>query len=325
MTRFGSISLNKQHVLAGNKSFQMSAYLQERVCLVGQSVVFAEGSMLLDKLAGIEVNAKQIERVCHHYGQQLEEASQDESQDSVDQRDNGLHYGMVDGGMVLTREEGWKELKLGRVFAAESVLPENQHRNFIRHSNYVAHLGEHEPFFNKLSFLTDRLPNMVWIADGARWIWKWVEEQYPNAVQILDYFHAKEKLCELAQLAFCDEQERSQWIQQQEDLLFQDAITVVLANIALMSLKGAAKQKQQALLKYYQNNEHRMQYATFRKQGYLIGSGPIEGAIRQVIQQRLKLSGQRWTKKGAQQVANLRVAQKSAQWQKVLQTIENSA
>lgn len=325
MTKFGSLTVRKDHVLASHAPFQMSAYLQEVICLVGQSVVFAEGSMLLEKLSRVSVSAKQIERVCHHYGEQLEADSLDQEADQVGLTDDGLHYGMMDGGMVLTREESWKEFKLGRLFAAQDILPENPERNFIRNSAYVAHLGECEPFFEKLALLTDRLPNMVWLSDGARWIWRWVEEQYPDAVQILDYFHAKEKLCEFAEQALPDEQQRSQWIQQQENLLFEDAVSVVIASVALMSLKGAAKQKQQALLSYYRNNEQRMQYGTFRKQGYLIGSGPIEAAIRQVIQQRLKLSGQRWTIQGAQQVANLRVAEKSNQWHKVLKAIENSA
>lgn len=324
MTKFGSITVRKDHVLANHSPFQMSAYLQELTCLVGQSVVFSEGSMLLERLAGLSVTAKQIERVSHYYGEQLEEESLNEEQDHAGWLDEQVHYGMMDGGLILTREESWRELKLGRVFAKEAILPENQERNFIQDSRYVAHLGECEPFFEKLSLLTDRLPNMVWLCDGARWIWRWVEEQYPDAVQILDYFHAKEKLCEFAKEAFSDEQQRKEWIQQQEDLLFEDAVSLVIANVALMNLKGVARQKQKALLSYYGNNKDRMQYGTFRKQGYLIGSGPIEAAIREVIQQRLKLSGQRWTIQGAQQVANLRVVQKSNQWHKVLQAIENS-
>lgn len=323
MTKFGSISVGKGHMLVSNTSSQMSCYLQEKACLVAQSVVFAEGSMLLDKLAGVSISAKQIERIAYHYGQQLED-DQQEGQAQVGLVDQGLHYGMMDGGMVLTREEGWKELKLGRVFAAQALLPENQQRNFIRQSNYVAHLGECEPFLDKLSLLTDWLPNLVWISDGARWIWRWVEEQYPQAVQILDYFHAKEKLCEFAELALPDQRQRADWIKQQEDLLFQDQVALVIANVGLMHLKGKAKQQQHSLLSYYRNNEHRMQYGTFRKQGYLIGSGPIEGAIRHLIQQRLKLSGQRWTIAGAQQIANLRVAEKSGQWQRVVQAIQNS-
>ena len=58
MTKFGSITVRKDHVLASQAPFQMSAYLQELVCLVGQSVVFSEGSMLLEKLAGVQITAK---------------------------------------------------------------------------------------------------------------------------------------------------------------------------------------------------------------------------------------------------------------------------
>lgn len=65
-----------------------------------------------------------------------------------------------------------------------------------------------------------------------------------------------------------------------------------------------------------------MRYGSFKAQGLLIGSGAIEAAHRHLIQHRLKLSGQRWTKQGAQQIANLRVAKKSNQWYKVLDLIQ---
>jgi hypothetical protein len=78
---------------------------------------------------------------------------------------------MADGGMVLTREEGWKKLKLARIFTAENHLPESEKRNFIRASEYVAHLGSHQTFCGKLLPFTDHLADMICIADGARWIW----------------------------------------------------------------------------------------------------------------------------------------------------------
>ena len=85
---------------------------------------------------------------------------------------------------------------------------------------------------------------------------------------------------------------------------------MVIANIALQSCKG------RPLLTYYENNKGRMRHKTYKEKGLLIGSVPIEAAHRNVIQQRLKLSGQRWTIKGAQQIANLR-AKKSEQWEKI--------
>ena len=68
-----------------------------------------------------------------------------------------------------------------------------------------------------------------------------------------------------------------------------------------------------------------MMYKTFREQGLLIGSGPIESAHRNVIQQRLKLSGQRWTQKGLQQMANLRVVYKSNKWVEIVDYIDKAA
>jgi len=73
------------------------------------------------------------------------------------------------------------------------------------------------------------------------------------------------------------------------------------------------------ILTYYENNRSRMLYGSYRKQGLLIGSGPIEAAHRNVIQKRLKLARQRWSKKGAQWIANLRVYRKSKRWNKIIE------
>ncbi len=73
----------------------------------------------------------------------------------------------------------------------------------------------------------------------------------------------------------------------------------------------------------YDKNKERIDYGTFMEKGYLIGSGAIEAAHRNVIQKRLKLSGQRWIIKDVQQIANLRVCQKSNQWNRVVNLIIN--
>ena len=65
---------------------------------------------------------------------------------------------------------------------------------------------------------------------------------------------------------------------------------------------------------YYKKHEKRMQYHTFKEKGLQIGSGAIESAHKDVLQERLKLSGQRWAKEGLQQIAQLRAAYKSGKW-----------
>ncbi len=198
---------------------------------------------MLEKLSGIQVNAKQIERLTHTYGQVWQE-TQAQQADAVKPKEGQLHYAMMDGGMVLTRKEGWKEMKLGRVFAASALLAASAQRNFIHQSQYVAHLGDHHTFLEKLSPQVDHLTNLVWIADGARWIWDWIEQYYPDSVQILDYYHVKERLCDFALEAFRDQALRKEWVGQQEELLLEDQAETVLASIALMSCSGKAKQLQ---------------------------------------------------------------------------------
>ncbi|MFT7377422.1 MAG: hypothetical protein ACJAUR_000969 [Ulvibacter sp.] len=89
--------------------------------------------------------------------------------------------------------------------------------------------------------------------------------------------------------------------------------------------QGNNNKVKQQLLTYLENNKHRMNYRTYQEKGLLIGSGSIESANKQIIQARLKKSGQRWTPKGLQQVANLRVAYHSRRWELVKNAIKKAA
>ena len=103
----------------------------------------------------------------------------------------------------------------------------------------------------------------------------------------------------------------------QLELLRDNGVEIVIVNIELVRCRGSALAKQGRLLTYYENNSKRMRYKDYLGKGRLIGSGSMESAHRTVIQQRMKLSGQRWTLRGVQQMANLRVAEKSGNWRAV--------
>ena len=90
-------------------------------------------------------------------------------------------------------------------------------------------------------------------------------------------------------------------------------VEIVIVNIGLVRCRGSVLAKQGSLLTYYENNSKRMRYKDYLG----IGSGPMESAHRTVIQQCMKLSGQRWTLRGTQQRANLRVVEKSGNWRAV--------
>lgn len=297
----------------------MSSYLQYTCCYLGQQLVFKQAEEIFLKLSGVSVTDKQIERICHHYGEKLEadyqSGSLTEQAPVIESDSMEAVYIMMDGGMILSREKKhpWKEMKLARIFNKNDHIENiNKDKNLITKSLYVSHLGTHDAFFKKLGFFTEHLHHWkkkVFIADGAAWIWKWVDDWYEESVQILDYYHAKEHLCQFALLYFIDREERDIWIKKKEQQLVNDEISTVIKQLEeLLKLltKERVKDELMRLIGYYRNNEKRMKYRTFRENGYLIGSGAMESAIRNVTQYRLKRSGQRWTIDGAQQVCNLR-------------------
>jgi len=142
-----------------------------------------------------------------------------------------------------------------------------------------------------------------------------VEDNYPGAIQILDYYHAVEKIELIAKYQFVNIDQRKNWLDVQKSLLLNDQVYQVISNIKKLKSKNQnVVQAKQTALNYYEEHEDRMLYKTYKDKGLLIGSGPIEAAHRNVIQQRLKLSGQKWTIKGAQAIANLRCYHKSGAW-----------
>lgn len=304
----------------GKKGFRVSKYLQELACYVGQQLTFDEGRDNLKKIGGINLTDKQLERICHEYGQQLEEGLK---ADSVVVKDDKLHYAMMDGSMCLIREDGWKEVKLGRVFAEKDMMT-IKNRPIIRQSDYTVHLGDHESFLEKFESRVSHLTNMVAIADGARWIWDFWTENYPEAIQILDYFHAIEKIGNWAKIAIKGEHQAKLWVTLQEQYLLNNQVGEVIVSIKEFENQVLTKEGQQ-LVGYLENNKHRMQYKTYQDKGLRIGSGPIESANKQIIQARLKKSGQRWTRNGLQQVANLRVAYHSDRWDLFMTAIKMAA
>ena len=232
------------------------------------------------------------------------------------------HYVSVDGSMYYTREEDWKEIKLGRIYKEEDLLKISKNRCELQSSTYVAHLGASKDFLPKMEYYIENIKNKIFIADGATWIWNWVEDTYAGCEQIVDFFHAKEHLCEFAKEYFKDKSYREQWIEQQSEVMLNKGISPVIKTLHKLTKKT---EKLRQLIGYYTNHQKRMQYHLFKEKGLIIGSGAIESAHKDVLQKRLKLSGQRWSKKGLQEMAQLRVAYKSGKWNQIIKLCQNAA
>ncbi|WP_081969018.1 UPF0236 family transposase-like protein [Phaeodactylibacter xiamenensis] len=328
MTSFGQLTLSKNHVLCqGTKRFALSERLRELCCLLGQGSVYEQASETLEELLRLDLSGMQIQRVCMHYGSlvgPLVSADAEGAIPSLEITDEQAPtYVMMDGMMLPTREEkSWKEIKLGRIFQHQDVVQLSAKRRQIRQSVYVSHFGSVDQFFPKLERHLVPYQKKVILGDGAPWIWRWAEDNFPGARQILDFYHAKEKLVLFAKHQFRVDEKRKAWVAGQCEVLSANRVHEVVDNVSCLRARNhEAREAKAKLLSYYEEHEDRMQYKTYRDEGLLIGSGPVEAAHRSVLQQRLKLSGQRWTVDGAQAIADLRCYRKSGAWSTIQQLV----
>lgn len=355
LTTVGPIVVHKDSMLSrSSHHFSITPLLQEYICRMGQEVVFSKASEFIELFNQVEITPKQIDRVCNFYGGLLhktelshagpktEEVSKPTGKPSLPvtiassyehlksltrpgkDLSQDFMYAMVDGSFLQCRSDDethkdiWKEIKVGRIFFSSHQVKEiSKKRNIIRYSDYVVSLGPVKSFLNKMEHrLDDYKGTLIFINDGASWIWNWIEDAYPDAVQILDYFHAIEYLTGFADSYIKDPTEKRTWVESMEALLNKDEVQSVIEVLNIMDHSNQkktpeCKEKLKSLLSYYHSHKGRMLYGTYKTKGYLVGSGPIESAHRNVVQKRLKLSGQRWTEEGAQNIACLRACAKS--------------
>jgi hypothetical protein len=328
-TTLGEMIVPKNHPMSMRPmGFRISPCLQEHICRLGSKLVFSEASEEFWQFLEIDVPDKQVERVCHCYGEKLDEldwanAYSDSIHLKLNHQDEDPIYAMVDGSMLLTREESWREIKVGRVFSGSSLIGISKSRTLLCDSVYAAHLGSAPEFWERFSAEIPLSNKLVFINDGARWIWKYIEECYPNSIQILDFFHCKEHICQFSK-EFFGKQKAREFAEKICDMLLNERVNEALEKIKSLDAQSTKKiSEKEKLLGYLENNKGRINYGKYKKMGLLIGSGAIESAQRDVIQKRMKQSGQRWTIKGAQQIVNLRVYKKSGHWGKVVDCIKD--
>ena len=114
---------------------------------------------------------------------------------------------------------------------------------------------------------------------------------------------------------FREKHKRKEWLESRYDELMNNQVDAVIRTVQSMRSRcPAATEAKQTLVKYFTDHAERMMYKSYRDRGLLMGSGPIEAAHRNVLQQRMKLSGQKWSIDGANAIANLRCYYKGGSW-----------
>ncbi|MGH3158656.1 MAG: ISKra4 family transposase [Streptosporangiaceae bacterium] len=167
---------------------------------------------------------------------------------------------------------------------------------------------------------------LVILGDGAVWIWNLAAQHFPQATQIVDLYHAREHLHELAKLLeFMLGSHRGDWLATRLGELDNGDIPAICAAARTFPLTGRKASDLTTALGYFEHNAHRMRYQHFRSLGMFIGSGAVEAGCKAIIGQRLKLSGMHWSAAGATGILTLRCQQASGRWEEIWPPPHNQA
>jgi len=329
----GQCPLDKRFGLEPGK---VSASLSTLLAIAGVETSFEKACQLVERFLLLEVSDNTLRKETQTFGrlqEQIEADWQAQSQDpqalqtrlrtSVERP--GRLYGSLDG--VQTPLEGeWRELKVGSWYEVEKVrnAPGSQVGDLdeLRAKNitYYCDITEAQAFGTLLwasavQRSADLANEIIFVADGAAWIWNLVERNFPHAVQIVDWYHAVEYLPPIAEAAFgAGSQPAKAWLDQVCMALWDGQVQDVIAACKAFQSHPHAGEVARKAVTYYTNNAKRMDYARFRAAGYQIGSGTVESGCKQIATQRLKRAGARWTLEGARLTAKARAAWLSGAW-----------
>ena len=287
---------------------------------------------------GIFINDDTIRHVTNFVGQivfnedccKADEAFNLLNQGKLDYSQNktGTLYIETDGAALNTRlkdEAGstWRENKLGVVFSSDNIRTwhdkhgEKQHR--IQKREYVSYVGSCNEFKKHLLSVAIKngygsYKNTVIISDGATWIRNIRNEIFPDAQQILDYYHLCENVHTFAKHLFnMNEDKYRPWARDICNTLKKSNANQVLTELSSSKFRqpdGCSVN----LYGYIENNIGNIDYAKYLKKGYFIGSGAIESGNKIVLQRRLKQAGMRWNTKTAQSLLTLISKEESGLW-----------
>jgi len=295
---------------------------------------FAGGARLLEDLAGVRLTVKRVERAAEASGAARAAALRDRAAHITARKLVPLPpsplpdklYAAIDGtGVPVTAREtagrGGKaedgrartrEVKLGVFFTQDKVDDEGYPVRDRDSASYIATFEPAAVFAGLVEAEGIRrgahhVRQFTILGDGAAWIWNIATAKFPGATQIVDLYHAREHLHDLARLLeFMLLDTKQAWLDARlEDLDYGD-IDGICAAARAYPLVGVKKDDLDTALGYFQNNAPRMRYKWFRSRGLFVGSGAVEAGCKSVIGQRLKLSGMRWTVAGADAIATLR-------------------
>jgi len=326
----------------GLQDTSLSAATTRMVGLAAAMVSFAEASELMRELAGVPVDPKQVERTAEALGREIAEDEKHvvEPPGTDDPLAPTLYLGMDGTGVPLRKEElvdrpgkqpdgsaKTREVKLVTIWSAEG---RDKHGTPVRDAGSISYSAAVESAARRDADPTpsefaarvereatrrgfDHATRQAVLGDGAKWIWNLADEHFPNAIQIVDRYHAKQHLSDVAKSIYEPGSDLAeQWGRKRHDELDAGDLKAVLKALRRHSPKDDEARK---CIEYIDRNRQRMRYPDFRAAGLCTSTGVVEAGCKVAIGTRCKRAGMHWTVAGAGAIIALRCCKLSGRFE----------
>jgi Uncharacterised protein family (UPF0236) len=312
------------------------------VGLVGATVSFAEGHEFLRDLAGVAVSTKHVERAAEALGREIatEEGHVVQPPPPDEPIAPTLYLGMDGTGVPMRASEvagragkqpdgsaKTREVKLCTVWSAEGRDPAGtpvRDAGSVTYSAAIESAAQRDTDAAPSEFAARverevvrrgfaRAARRVVLGDGAPWIWNLATEHFPDAVQIVDLFHAKQHLSDVAKALYGPHTDRArQWARGRHDELDAGTLDAVLR---ALQTHAAANDAARQCVEYVQRHRERMRYPAFKAAGLCTSTGVVEAGCKVAIGTRCKRAGMHWTVAGVDAIIALRCCKLSGRFE----------
>lgn len=289
----------------------------------GALLPFGAAATTLAEAAGVRLSASTVRTVTEAVGAHREQAVQeriarawDEGLPVIAEAPPDRLYVAMDGVRILGTDGEGREAKVGVVVPVRSTAT-GEDRGA---ASYAAGFEPATDFGRRVAVTAhDRglegARQVAVLGDGAAWIWNLAAEHFPGATQIVDWYHASERVWEFGRALYGPETpETATWVERQLALLAAGRVADLVQAWRDLACSGVATAVRAEHVTYFTNQASRMAYDRYRAAGWDIGSGMVEGACKHLIGAREKGPGMRWSDAGAATVAAVRVVLFNHQW-----------
>jgi hypothetical protein len=321
----------------GLSAGQIQLDVQQAATELAIEVPYDTASRLFGRLSGIAISSERLHAVTRQVAEGLSVWDVAPSRAEIDQCVAQVAAGRfrrpvlvlsMDGAYVPSRPESargrrpgqarhrarrarwrheWREAKGFRFYLLDGdrivhVLSWHQVQN--EHD-----LGEALQEVKDAGLIPEEAVRLCVICDGAEWIWKHVQQVFPQASQVLDYYHCAEYLHRMAKAQYGTSEQAHEWVEATLTRLYLGKVGQVLGGLRRMyPTSEEARQAIDNCWVYLNEHRGRTQYRTLRRGGYPLGSGGMESANKFICHVRLKRPGAWWYEESSNQMLALRCA-----------------